>query len=202
MQKCLLLCTFFAGLQFNSYSQAKYLNQDSEALSIAGGFTNYNGQVTIDIIGQYSSANRIFDIGASYQFSQGLAAWNFGFQANIFPKQIITISPNAGFSETTAYYEVNNEKYTQTFDAFFLGAELTGNVYIGKYFKLVPSINFARYGFEPSSQITKYLEHPFYAFAFSIGFVTYPDKHHALCIEPMTNGHGDMFGLHLILLFI
>ncbi len=201
MGKILFVFIFLAGLQLNSYAQAKYLNQDSAALSIAGGFTNYNDPVTTDIVGQYSFVNRIIDFGASYQFSQGLGVWNFGFQANILPRQIITISPNAGFSEITAYFTVNDEKYSKTFDAFFLGAELTGNIYIGNFFKIVPSINFARYKFDRSSQITEYLEHPFYALDFSVGFVIYPDKHYAICLEPMVSGYGDMFGFHLFLIF-
>ena len=201
VNKLIIISFLLLGYQLNSYAQAKYLDKDSAALSIAGGFTNYNDPVTIDIGGEYSFVNRIIDFGASYQFSQGLGIWNFGFQVNILPRQIITISPNAGFSEITAYYKIYDEKYSKTFDAFFLGAELSGNIYIGNYFKVVPSIIFERYTLDPSSQITEYLEHPFYAFDFSLGFVTYPDEHYAICLEPMVSGYGDMFGFHLFLIF-
>ena len=203
MQKVLFLCIFFAGLQLNSYSQAKYLMEKHEATALYAGTVFVDNIQLLSFSGVYNTPDAILEIMGAFQFSKLIQGYGFGLQLNLSPLDEILISPHAGFAAITYHSSYNYSNNVVTIDGFFYGAEISGSLIKSDNFKFVPalSLDFSQYEGPKNNISTNKIN---LQVSLGLGLVQYFNEKNALGLEPAISlNQGDsVFGFHIFYLFM
>lgn len=203
MEKFFFLCIFLAGLQLNSYSQAKYLIEKHEAAALYAGTVFGDNIQLLSFSGVYNTPDAMFEIMGAFQYSKYIKGYGFELQLNLSPLDKILISPHAGFSIITFHSNYSYSDNIGSINGFFYGAEISDNLIKSDNIKFVPalSLDFSKYEGPKNNISTNKIN---LQASLSLGLVQYFNKKNALGLEPaITLSQGDsVFGFHIFYLFM